>query len=1326
MGLFTKKKRDPPSATGPGVSASRTTSAPASTTLALPSESSAPSPTESSFSSTFSRPHKTSTSSSRFGNPFRSSSSPGSSNSPSHLHGDSPSRNGGIRSAGSLSPASGGASARGGGGDGSAGSIASSSRRDISTRQSGWDDAGVPTPDLPRGRNSPALEPLDRYRLFGGKASSSTVSLPLFVRDDSEPRQRQTSAVTAAVVEKGSHRDDEQAANGGSKWSRWKLGRGAKQRSGSISSMRALSGEGLGFSGGADDGGFVVKSFRTVSRVHEDPISSRPYQSSPPATSPPLPTLPLSAPILDHHGDAYQQESLRTSVDYSTSGHPRRPALNSRSPASAASPPLSVSPSASGGWRDVADRAPSPSTISVEAFRLASARSRSSVSLHSLASVGDPTSPTLGNEPRPRFEPVQRPSSRMSRRGSSYSDIGIGSSSFLPPRPAFAHDGNGSSSSIHSRASSVASIGSFMLGNGGQPQPGQGQQVDAGRAGVGLSNSESFASVASFTTAPTATSSRITSPTKPSPPPAASQLHPIRPANPKRNSSGDSDLRWIASYAESSTSSSPATSPVVPKSIALPPSSPPALGTPKKNAPRSDISGTPASTASLTPTTSRLAALSGTPSFAVQPPTPVAIPGFSASSKTSQPPQRQPKRASSLIPSSTQSALQAAGVGPPRRMSVGALPTATSSSAGKGKAKAFPASRGWTSDTSDEDEEEALTTDSDEANSDSDDEVPLATIKSRSQTDLTLPALQAQRGGKEVEQGSPYSRLGAGATDVKAGTPLGRRGSNRRSVSTLSFSTAALATPSSGAVSSSSATPSIPPSQTRSILRPPYQSRSASTPNSPVPPFLSPTSSPSLSPAPTSPTSVSGASAYTLPPAVAANSSSSSSGSGSGSGTGSTSSAVLTPNDLSPAVSDLGLKGFPSNLSVGPKPSVKFDLASLASNGAETTRWNQGRRMSALPAGSSANSVVGGGPGGLYPPSLPAHRSTPSLPTFAANSARSAVGAKSALNQSLLHPDSAIGASPSAASLAPSSKTAAASTAGSAKGTVHDRMKARHKAEALQAMQIGSDLNNPSGMVPDEDDDENEPLASLPTRLGGGGSMIGGEGSMSMMGGMPGMMGGMPMGMGMGFGGAYSPLAVAPPGVDPYLYASLPPDQKMSLHQRSQQMMAMMAQAALHARAESVMAGSAIGGYGGGGDSMLNGGGNMRGGPAAGHMRGTMSMGNLDVLGGYGSPGGGFDQFGMLGGHASQPQQQFNAHSHLPPFAPSFAMSQAFMQHGMTAHAPSPSLYAMPAYAGSAIGFPTGGMGMGPASMMGVPSSGGGRKDRGVRAASTIGLGQRR
>jgi hypothetical protein len=105
-------------------------------------------------------------------------------------------------------------------------------------------------------------------------------------------------------------------------------------------------------------------------------------------------------------------------------------------------------------------------------------------------------------------------------------------------------------------------------------------------------------------------------------------------------------------------------------------------------------------------------------------------------------------------------------------------------------------------------------------------------------------------------------------------------------------------------------------------------------------------------------------------------------------------------------------------------------------------------------------------------------------------------------------------------------------------------MKARHKQEAVEAIKLGADLNHPSGLIPerdgeDDDEDEDEPLANLPTR-GGAGSMVGGmDGNGSMIGGMqqqqafgPGAMG---MGMGVGFGGAYSPLAMAPFGVDPYL-----------------------------------------------------------------------------------------------------------------------------------------------------------------------------------------------
>lgn len=110
---------------------------------------------------------------------------------------------------------------------------------------------------------------------------------------------------------------------------------------------------------------------------------------------------------------------------------------------------------------------------------------------------------------------------------------------------------------------------------------------------------------------------------------------------------------------------------------------------------------------------------------------------------------------------------------------------------------------------------------------------------------------------------------------------------------------------------------------------------------------------------------------------------------------------------------------------------------------------------------------------------------------------------------------------------------------GNASTGVFERMKARHKAEALEAIRLGQDLNGTALDTGNEDDDEDddEPLASLPQRRRG--SQV-----ESMMGAMP------PMSVygGSQFGqqqqqfyqpqssiGGYSPLAMAPPGVDPYL-----------------------------------------------------------------------------------------------------------------------------------------------------------------------------------------------
>ncbi|GAA6062234.1 hypothetical protein JCM10212_000813 [Sporobolomyces blumeae] len=1291
MGLFSKKKRDPPSPRSPqstldSSSSARTTSAQqTSQFLSLPRDS----PAEAEV-----KPRSpTSSAGSRFTNLFRSNSpaEPASNRSATaatprrSFSGPTDTQYDGHEANRYLVPTAAPSGARG------------FVRAPIDGRATAQDGPNVladPRASTSAGYAPVPLETLDRYKLFAGSgaAGGSTASLPLFPREEPEGHRRISTSTTRdrpyepihPVVSRND--DDDQSlgvAAGGGKWSRWKMGRGQKQRTGSMSSMRVFGGDSNGSAVG-DEGGFVVTSFRTVSRVHEDPVTPS-SPTSPPL--PPLPSVPSGSALSTYESDPYQQESLRTSVDYGAN-YPRRPALNTRGPATDSPPALS---------RDAAKRTPSPSTISVEAFRLASARSKSSVSLSSMAVATDPSSPPLDHD-RPKFEPVQRPSSRTSRRQSTYSDLGVGSgagsSEFLPPRPRFAHHSNSSNSSIQSRKSSQHSIASQTPPVATPPsQP----LAETGRAGAGLPPSESFMSVNSFATAlesrtaspstrTTPAQSRIASPVRAStsstsalalssPSATGSSALPTRPPNPKRISSGDSDLRWIASYADSIMSNDVTTSPVSYQNPPFPLATPaqrPAVSTPTRKEPAT-----------------RASRASHTPSFSVQPPTPVTSeisgsPAPSTSSPAASRPtqQKYPKRASSLMSDSTTAALQAAGVGAvPRRKSVDVLTKPViARPTGKGKAAGLPASRGWMSDSSDEEEQEALETDS---GSDSDDEVPLAAIRSRSQTDLSLPPALAQaevRAKAELEAAAASKQ----ASEAKANGSLlglGRRGSNRRSISTLSFSTAAMPVPIATAASSS--TPNLPPaSPTRSILQRPNHPRSVSNPNTPYP------SSPTAPAAPAVPA---------VPSRVTDRSSSSS-------GTGSTSSALLTPHDLSPAASDLDTKARPGPPPVGGQ-SVTFDLASMSS-ASDASRWNKGRRASAIV--SSQSSV-----GSRFTPNgsnFGMHRSTQSLQPFPA---ASTIGPRSqaAPRSGRPAPGSTLAPSPSGTSLA-SSKTAVEQNG--ATGDVFDRMKARHKQEAVEALKLGADLNNPSGLVPqDDEDDEDEPLANLPTRNG---SMIGGMDGASMMGGQGAMMG-MPyqqhpyggMGMGMGFGGAYSPLAVAPPGVDPYLYASLPPDQKMSLHQRSQQMMAMMAQAAMQAKAESVTGSAIGGGYGGNDGSMIGGeGGGAHRGPRGGMHGASMSMSNLGSFASY--------------GHFQA--DQFNANARLPPFAPSFQMSAPFMHAGM--HAPSNSLYQMPGFAGSALGFaPSMYAGPGGGSVVGGPAKGqGGRRGSfvpGGRAASMMG-----
>ncbi|GAA6052723.1 hypothetical protein JCM3770_007194 [Rhodotorula araucariae] len=1124
---------------------------------------------------------------------------------------------------------------------------------------------------------SPTLASSDRHRVFRGGhgAASSTLSLPSFGLGRDErvgPRQRQASAM--AAVEEG---EGQGAAQDKGRWNRWRLGRGSKGRQASVSSV--VDAPGLGIDGG--DSGFVVRSFRTVSRVHEDPIPS--LSGQPTNTAVPLSSMAHSPTPVDPYDPPTQQESLRNSLDYgsrpSPSAYPRhqprRPSL--------ATLGGGVHTSSSHAW----ERAPSP-TMTAEAFRF---RSRSSLSLASLAD-----SPASDQPQRPRFEP-QRPASRASRRGSGFSDVG--GAILAPPRPSFAvgQHSNGSSSSVNSRASSTASLGAS--GANGSQGPSAGPQPESwAERGErpGVSHSSSQFSLSSYTVvqevrpAPSTPglSPEVASSAGPTPSTERPEMH--------RLSSGDSELRLIASYGDMLTSSPPATSP-----IELAASSRPPFATPRK------VSDGPSS---------RFSTISTAPSVAVQPPTPQSAPGFSPATSRPTSTVPRPQRTSSLVQDSMKAALSSMGVGPsPKKPSKEDRNSRTYRARGGG----------WASDSSDE--QEHLSSSDEDAGS-SDDEVPLAQIKSRSQTDLSLPAaqqtrasfdggVQSMRTGGDTPAGErresselevlrdPHSPTASSFSKAQAQAqlgvyPLARRGSNRRSVSTLSFSTSMTASQAATAVASaagstpgSSAANTAPSSPTRGILRPPYQARSVSNPSSPsIPAYQSvasasttATNTPALSPVPS-------------PHFSSSEARDRSSVSGS-SGSTSTSSVPITPKD-SPSASNLGLAVVPLQPAsiAAAKPSVKFDLAASQTDAAG---WNRGRRLSAI--SNSAASAFGGATAGAGGGSL-AHRVTPSMPhlgsVYAAplptrSSARQQlVTARGSLLASAapVRPSASTMTAPAApptlhtraSSTASVSAVASSSSSTAVDDSVYDRMKARHKAEALQALQIGRDLNHPSGLVPDREaavgphggrggEDDDEPLANLPTK----GSVLGGVGG----GGGTSMLGGVHPQMAMAMGGAYSPLAVAPPGVDPYLYASLPLDQKMSLHQRAAQMMAMMQQAALQARAESVIAGSVIGGHGGSDHgSSLNGNG------AGGGHGASLSLGSLGAFGG----GGGF-------GHGHAP----SASMHLPPFAPSFAMSQPFFHQAQYAPIPPPaSFYGMPAYAGSAMGFPTG-----PVSSYGVPGS---------------------
>lgn len=923
----------------------------------------------------------------------------------------------------------------------------------------------------------------ERARIMSEAAAAhrgSTLSLPTAGRPSLEVNQRQRQMSTGVP----SQTEDEQA-----KRSRWRIGRSApKPRQNSSGSMLDNQGQGRD----ADESsGFVVKSFRTVSRVYEDPIPQRSTTTAPdqeplppPPPPPPAPVLPttsqFSRPSLDMqrrdlpHQQQYQVESLRPSIELESSetaprgGQPRRPSLATLGMGRPSSQSF-------GGDRDGGS-----GTISAEAFRVASARSAIS-----LASLDGANSPPLESS-RPRFEP-QRPQSRTSRRGSNYSDAG--SSILIPPRPSFAigRHSNGSGSSIDSRSSSTSN------GPSGSPAtPASTLPYDAptpsspplGQSRLSFSSSSQALSPSSSVTG---------------------VIVPTRPAA-HRMSSGDSELRLIAAYGDMLSSSPP-------KNDDAPLFAEPSPVSTTANRSRASFSAeSPQRPRSIVTnnTPQRSSMYERGPNFSVQPPTP--------QSRTEEPFAR-PKRTSSLQPDSVGKALQAMGVG--RAAAAKSGPTANQ----KGEAVA---TRGWTSDSSDEELERLSTSDEE-----SDDEVPLAAIQSRSQTDLTLTAaglrsrtsFETTRAARvdpaEVEvladrtsRKPPFAtaqqqkRLSQASLGV---SPLARRGSNRRSMSTLSFSTSM--TISQAAASSNASTPTLPPS----AQRVPYQNRSVSSPSAPTLPSFATTTST----APSSATETTASSALPSPLLQSASRDRSSASSGSAT---TTSSFPHTPKDRSPAVSTLGLETRsaygPANASGhGSRPSVKFDLATAMSTIGEP----RSQRLSMLGAASQStpNLLPGGSALGLAPP-VPSPFASPRYQR-----------------------------EPGPAAGAPTSQEAPTTTA----GTLNERLKARHRAEALKAIQIGRELNDPSGLVPDHEaqealfggdgSDENEPLANLPSR----GSMLGGMGRGpaapgSMMSGFGGAPGGLP---GVGVGGQYSHLAIPPPGVDPYLCESTLPCARVEL-----------------------------------------------------------------------------------------------------------------------------------------------------------------------------------
>lgn len=1137
-----------------------------------------------------------------------------------------------------------------------------------------------------------ALAPPDRTAIFGahGGASSpsagSTVSLPSTLNSPDVGSSPVERENTPPLGTLGSEKE---------KRSRWKLvGRsaGAPKKRNSLGALQLL---GTG-SSGKSDGGFEVTNFRSVARVAEDdpiaaPPSSRSFRDDRSSRSTEPDRISLEPELIPTPFSKTRQASSPAILTSPTQRPTLSPQQQPRSSFRGSEP----------------ERAPSP-TISADSFRLAGHRTKSSLSLASGHSISAELAKDTSLPPSAsaRFQPDRRAAVRRSSQGSmtfetpaSLASHGRrasqlwddGSPRLAPPTLPF----------VNQRGASSSSLGSYGTADEGENEGAEELSPEA-----------------------------ISRPT------SAMGGRTLRQAG--RDSSSEAELRILSMYARTDSRPSTAYTEDTPRPLSRSSiGSPVSPGSGESHSYLADIlaAGTTTSPPAMSPSSPSSRSL-------VPPPQPGAPAGMAKGAG---------KGAAPLL------ALQ-----PPTPSSGHDFTPATQPAPSPSKPPAKPRKAGW-ANSSDEDSDGASSASSD---SEDDDDVPLQNLRNASVTSLHRlagtaspgpgsPALP-RRPSNEVEVLSEVGRPffaeptmvdspGAGRTvfgargaptgqqqqqpassgvDPRTGRPFPRHGNERRSISNLSLPVANLSSSPSSPSSLASFGPQI--GQPATYLSTP----ASSNPPSPLNRTFARSSSAGQ---------LSGILAKPNGIAMAAGSTSSSSGASDPS-----SSMPRTPKDLSPVPSNLGGGKLPtlngSNLTVNKMPSaerlVSFSVPPSPGREESGNRKWQARRVG-QPMSSAGGSRVG------------------------ANQSQVGAGTNSSVTSRGRPVPRAVSSAPIPSNASYSAGPPTPTTPGSS----YDRMKARHRAETREALALGADLNGDGLECRVEEEDEDTPLAALPTRFGGsnaGGSVVGGYGGGgSQMGGsvMSGMGGGMlPAGVNPMVmmqhqpvaAGGYAQLAYPPPGVDPYLYASLPNDQKLSLHQRSAQMMGMMQQAALSARAESMVGvgggqwgeGSQEGGAGGGGQRPGSAMGSHGGGGGMGGRRASVqssmsgmggmpmhpmmmgmgmgshqSMLNLAQFGAMPSPAspmGSMSAFGSMGGGGygmpmlqQQHQQQF-----LPSFAPHFGAAPWTMGGG----------------GGSMVGVAGGGGGYAGSEMGGVGGGGrGGTRGGGPMrtSASTLGLARR-